>query len=309
MATGMGYNPDTMRLAPVDRLLFGTLAVLALVAGAFHPHPARILLVYAALALFLWATARLAPRADVLHAFAPLVVVVGIFETLGFVVAVTNRARWDGYFAALDARLFGPLVPAWRQLLGRPDWLTDLLSLCYVSYYFVPTVMGAALYAARRRAEFDRLVLGLQAALVASYAGYFLFPTSGPRVPAEEAQRVLGGGAVSEAVRAFLRNAELNALDAFPSGHTAASLVFLAYGWSMFPRWRAALLAVVVGIVVSTVYMSQHYVIDLVAGALVAVAVLASVPGLQRALGCETDAAAPARGPWCDDAGGSGRRP
>jgi membrane-associated phospholipid phosphatase len=247
-----------------------------------------LLAVYGALALFVLAAAALGPRSkvgDALHAFGPLVVITGIFQTVGFVVAVTNPARWDAFFAAVDARLFGTLVPAWRGALGRPAWLTDLLSACYFSYYVVPTAMGVALYVRGRREEFDRLVFGLQAILLASYAGYFLFPTAGPRVPAEEAQVVLGGGAVSEWVRWFLRSAEMNALDAFPSGHTAASLVFLAYGWHMFPRWRAALCMVVAGIVFSTVYLSHHYAIDLVAGALLAAGMLAAMPALRRVFG------------------------
>lgn len=283
----------------VDRLLLLTLAALGAVAGAFHPHPLPLILVFGALALFMWAAARLGPRSragDALHAFAPLVVIIGIFETVGFVVGATNRARWDPFFVALDARLFGSLVPAWRNALGRPAWLSDVLSIFYVSYYFVPTAMAVVLYVNDRRDDFDRFVFGLQVTLILSYVGYFLFPTSGPRVPIEEAQAMLGGGAVSASVRLFLHVSELNALDAFPSGHTAISLVFLAYGWRMLPRWRVALATVVAGIVFSTVYLSHHYVIDLFAGALVAAASLAVMPLVHRAFGFAASSWLPAKG-------------
>lgn len=281
-------------LAPVDRLLLCALTALAAATAAFHAHPARFLLVDGTLALFLWTSARLAPRSrlgDFLHAFAPLVVIIGIFQTIGFVVAAANPARWDRFFAAVDVRLFGALLPAWRHALGRPAWLSDVLSAFYVSYYPVPAAMGLALYLRDRRDDFDRFVFGLQATLIASYVGYFFFPTSGPRVPLEHAQAVLGGGAVSAAVRHFLHASELNQLDAFPSGHTAVSLVFLAYGWRMLPSWRAPLAVVVAGIIFSTVYLSHHYIIDLVAGALLAAAVLAAMPLAHRAFGL-------APGPW-----------
>lgn len=272
--------PTRLRaLRPVDRLLLAALAALGAVAIAFHPRPGPPLLLFAVLALFLSGCAALAASsraAAFLHDFAPLLVVVGIFEAVGELVAATNPRRWDGYFAALDARIFGALLPAWHGALGRPAWLTDLLSLAYVSYYAVPLAMAVALYRRRRRHEFDALVLALQVTLLASYAGYFAFPTSGPRVPPEEAQAVLGGGALSAGVRLFLRTCELNALDAFPSGHTAVSLVFLASGWRAFPAWRAPLALVVSAIVFSTVYLSHHYVVDLVAGALLAAFVVAS---------------------------------
>ncbi len=278
-------------LWPVDRLLLFSLAALAGLAAAFHPHPGPLLLAFGALALFLGASANLGTRSragEALHAFAPLVVIVGIYETVGFVVGATNPVRWDGFFAALDARLFGPLAPAWRNAFGRPWWLSDALSAAYVSYYLVPTAMGLALYSRGRRDDFDRLVFALQVALLASYAGYFLFPTAGPRVTAEQARTALGGGPLSSGVRLFLRACELNEFDAFPSGHTAVSLVFLAYGWRMLPRWRLPLAVTVAAILFSTVYLSHHYVVDLLAGALVAAAVLAVMPSLRRVFGFGT---------------------
>lgn len=290
-----GQGPAGGPLEPVDRLLLWalgalglTVATLAGTISTFQGRAGRFLAVFAALALFLWASARLAPRSkagDALHAFAPLAVVIGIFQTVGFVVAVANSARWDAYFAAMDHRLFGGWVDAWRGALGRPAWFTDLLSVFYVSYYVVPVAMGVALYARGRREEFDRLTFGLQATLLSSYVLYFLFPTAGPRVPIEQAPAVLGGGAVSEGVRWFLHTCEMNAFDAFPSGHTAVSLVFLAYGWRMFPRWRVPLAVTAGGIVFSTVYLSHHYVVDIVAGAALALGLLAAMPWVHRAFG------------------------
>ncbi len=282
----------------VDRLLLAALAVLAVLAGTFHPHPLPYLLVFGALALFLWASAKLGPRSragDALHAFAPLVVIVGIFETVGFVVGVINPTRWDVFLAALDDRLFGSLVEAWRNALGRPAWLSDILSAAYFAYYVVPNLMALALYVENRREDFDKLVFGLQVTLLASYTGYFFFPTSGPRVPIGEARAALGGGTVSEAVRLFIHSCEFNAYDAFPSGHTAASLVFLVYGWRMLPSWRIPLAITVAAIIYSTVYLSHHYIIDLFAGAAVAAVSLAVMPLARRAFGFAASPWVPAK--------------
>ncbi len=285
------------QLLPADRLMLGTLGAMAAVALVSHPEPARFLLLFALLAAFTLAVARLAPHVragEAVHAFAPMVVLIGVYETVGFLVAVANPVRWDGVFAAADATLFGPLVPAWRALLGRPPWLCDLLSLCYVSYYPIPVAIGAALYASGRRRDFDRFVLALLVTFLACYAGYFLFPTSGPRVPPEEAQAVLGGGALSALVRSFISTAELNGLDAFPSGHTAVSLVFLVYGWRLLPRWRAPLALLAGGIVYSTVFLSHHYLVDVVAGGLLAAGVLRAMPRLERRLARGSRASSPA---------------
>jgi membrane-associated phospholipid phosphatase len=272
---------------PVDRLLLGTLAALALVAAAAQPRPAPALLLFGVLALFVVAAARLGPatrQGRVVHAFGPLAVVVGIYESVGFLAGAVNPTRWDATFAALDGRLFGPLVPAWRGVLGRPPWLCDLLSACYFSYYLVPLAMAVALYLDGRHREHRRFVFAVVATLLATYAGYFLCPTSGPRVPAADAQAVLGGGLLASALRVFIARFELNALDAFPSGHTSLSVVFLALGWKLFPRWRAPLALTVGGIVYSTVFLSHHYLVDVVAGALLGLGLLPALPYAERAL-------------------------
>ena len=87
---------------------------------------------------------------------------------------------------------------------------------------------------------------------------------------------------MSAALRAFLRSCERNELDAFPSGHTATSLVFLFEAWPMFRRQRVPLAAAVAAIVFSTVYLSLHYVIDVISGVALALLVLALLPRLRH---------------------------
>jgi membrane-associated phospholipid phosphatase len=53
-------------------------------------------------------------------------------------------------------------------------------------------------------------------------------------------------------------------------------------GWRLFPRWRIPLLLIVAGIVFSTVYLSLHYVVDLVAGAVLGPLALAAAPRVHR---------------------------
>ena len=276
--------------APVDKMMLTFIAFLALVAVYVHPGSLHFLVLLGIMAATFVAAAfwdRHSALGRVTHAFLPLPIVVTIFNVAGPLIGALNPLRFDGTMAALDASWFGPLVPAWRQLLGRPDWLTDGASLAYVSYYFIPFGMCIALWVQGRWKDFDDLGFGLITTLLLSYIGYFLVPTTGPRVPHELELQVLGGGTFSARVRDFLRAAEVNQLDAFPSGHTALSLVYLGYGWRLYPTWkiRIPLAISVVGIIFATVYLSLHYAVDLVAGALLALAVPMAVRGLRRIFG------------------------
>jgi membrane-associated phospholipid phosphatase len=275
---------------PLDRMMLVFIAFLAGVAAIVHPEPTHFLVLLGILALAFVVVAFLGGRSElgrVAHAFLPLPIVVTLFNVAGPLIGVLNPSRFDATMAALDASWFGPFVPGWFHLLGRPSWLTDGASLFYVSYYVIPLAMCIALWVQRRWKDFDDLAFGLITTLLLTYVGYFLVPTTGPRVPHELELQILGGGTFSARVRDFLRAAEVNQLDAFPSGHTALSLVYLGYGWRLYPTWkiRIPLAISVVGIIFATVYLSLHYAVDLLAGALLALSVPLAGRGLRRIFG------------------------
>lgn len=271
-------------MRPSERLTTSFLA--ALLALGLAGSPRDLLALAALLALgaatVLLARARNGPL-GALRDWFPVVVVLGVFLVLEPLIAGVNPRRWDAFFAAWDARWLGPVVPAWRGAFGRLPPVVDAGYLAYVSYYLLPIVV--ALLARRRGPDaFERTVFAILLAFYASYAGYFLFPTAGPRLaPADEA-RLLGGGAISDLVRAFLHVAEKTRLDAFPSGHTTVALVGAAAGARLAPRAAAAFLAWAIAIVFSTVFIHVHYVVDVLAGAALAAAVVAIARLLSRRL-------------------------
>jgi membrane-associated phospholipid phosphatase len=262
---------------PVDRLLLAFLFALGVLTAACVPSPWILLAAIGAMAASILALSRWRGRSPLLrvaHGFVAVPVLAALVNAVGPAIEHLNPRRYDQALAAIDAHWFGPLVAAWTHAGGRPGWLTDLASLAYASYYVLPIVCAVALWRQGRFAEFHRLVFCITVILLASYAAYFIAPAAGPRVPQDQAQAQLGGGAMSAALRVFLHNCERNELDAFPSGHTATSLVFLFVAWPMFRRQRFLLAAAVAAIVFSTVYLSLHYVIDVVAGAALAAVVL-----------------------------------
>jgi len=271
-------------MRPSERLTVGFLAALAALAAAGTPRdpPALALFVALAAATVLLARARSGPLRAV-RDFFPVAVVLGVFLVLEPVIAGVNPRRWDAFFAAWDARWLGTLVPAWRGAFGRAPAVVDAVYLAYLSYYAIP--IAVALIARRRGPEaFERTVFAVLLAFYASYVGYFLYPTSGPRVPSADEARLLGGGAVSDLVRAFLRDAEKTRLDAFPSGHTAVTLVCAAAGARLSPRAAVALVAWALAIVFSTVYIHVHYAVDVLAGAVLAAVVASTAGAVARAL-------------------------
>jgi membrane-associated phospholipid phosphatase len=270
-------------LAPTDRIALAYAIALAAIAS-LSGVPFAVVLAIAAVAAGIAAMPRLATRSRagrVAHDFAAVGYVLLLYGLSGPVIAAANPMRWDAQLAALDRAWFGGLPAMWIGLGGRPGWLVEAASISYAAYYPIPLAIAIALYRGGRRAEFEAFVFAVVATFLASYVGYFLAPAIGPRLP-ETHEAALNGYALSPWLRHFMKAVEWNRLDAFPSGHTALSLVYLVLGWRLLPRWRLALAALSAGIVFSTVYLSLHYIVDLVAGAAVAAAMLAVTPALYR---------------------------
>ena len=209
-------------------------------------------------------------RGALFRDFAPIGIVLGIYLLLQPLVAAANGYRGDLLLAAWDSRLFGAFMHHWRTAFGRPDLLTDAMYGAYASFYLLPVGVAAMVRSRRGAAGFERVVFALLLGFYLSFLGYFLCPAEGPRVPRALESAQLGGSAFSEAIRGFLHASERTTLDAFPSGHTALSLLPAMLATRLFPRWAVLLWAWALAIVFATVYLSLHYGVDVVAGILLA---------------------------------------
>jgi membrane-associated phospholipid phosphatase len=262
-----------------ERLTTAFLLALSATAAVARPPGHRWLpLAFGALAGATALLARVGPRAGrwrLARDLFPAVVILATFSLLQPAIVALVPWRLDAALAGFDDRWLGPLVASWRGLLGRPAPLTDAAYLLYLSFYFLP--LAAALAARLRQGEegYERALLAVLGTFYASWIGYFLFPAAGPRLPEALEGAVIGGGAISEASRAFLRAAEATTLDAFPSGHTAVSLVAAAVAPATSRCSRALWWGWAAGVVFATVYVHVHYASDVIAGGLLAAGALA----------------------------------
>jgi len=265
---------------PSERLTFSAAFVLAIITLWVRPEGGLMrLVIFVAIAA---ATLLLAqePRdgGNFLRDWLPVGGVLAVFLLLQPIIEAAVPWRLDSMLVAFDARYLSWLVTAWRGAFGRPAAFTDAIYLAYVSYYLLPIAVAAVAW--RRDAEtFERTVFALLLGFYLTFLGYLLLPASGPRLPAADEAGRLGGGAISDAVRAFLHTAESTTLDAFPSGHTAIAVISGVFGSRLRGRGAAtAFWAWGAAIVFATVYISVHYAVDVVAGLALAALVLAICP-------------------------------
>ncbi len=195
--------------------------------------------------------------------------VLAIFQAMGLIIPpVRGGVRMDGALADLDVRLFGSDPTRWLEpFLNR--WTTLVLEICYSSYFFLPVILTTLVLARRRYAEFLSYAATIVGCFFTTYVGYYLVPALGPRAHVVYEEPV-PFGAVARAIYDTIDRLDLIKLNAFPSGHTAVSLVCLAILWREEPRVGRLCAPLVLGLIVATVALRYHYLIDVVAGVLVA---------------------------------------
>lgn len=284
---GRDHALTVMALRPSERLTATVLLLLLGVAVLLRPGGwFREALALAGLLGVLGLLPRTRRRSSaLLRDFAPIGMVLGIFLLLQPLVAGANPHRWDVGLAGLDARALGPLAARWRGAFGRPPAFTDLMYAAYASFYVLPLAVAALSRARLGPDGFERVTFTLLLGFYLSFLGYFLCPAEGPRVASALEARVLGGGPLSGAVRTFLRLSERTTLDAFPSGHTALSVLAAWLGTRSFPRRAPLFWLWGLAIVFATVYLSLHYVVDVAAGILLAPLTLVLAGPLARVFG------------------------
>jgi membrane-associated phospholipid phosphatase len=274
-------SPGRPRVRPVELLNFGALLLVTAVAFAARgrlAEPSEIFLRYGEMAAALAVIAFFAARADRLPGWArflldfyPAAFIPILYETLGPVIAAARGGPRDEILIAADRALFGRDVTVWLERLVKPA-LTNFFYLSYTSYYFVALALGIVLYLRSRR-DLARFIFTLTVCYYVSYAGYFVVPALGPRFALAASHTVpLETTALSASIARTLNELEHTKFDVFPSGHTmiAVTVLLVAFRRARDVFW--ALLPIATCLILSTVYCRYHYVVDVIAGTILAVA-------------------------------------
>ena len=224
--------------------------------------------------------------------------VISMFKELYLMVHPINPVDNDALLIAADRWLFGVNPTQWAARFAHPA-LTEILQVSYFSYYLLFILLGVELYRRFPIEEFDHGAFLIVYGFYLSYLGYFILPAIGPRFTLHDfyaINRELPGVWVTEWMRSFINAGESisfalpNAAqtvqrDVFPSGHTQMTLIvtYLAFRYRIPARRVIAVLAVL--LILGTVYLRYHYVVDLFGGAAFFVLTIWSGKVIQKKMG------------------------
>lgn len=192
-----------------------------------------------------------------------------LFEEVGGMIHLIQPMFFDPWVLGLETMLFGGYPTVWLQGLANP-WLTEIMSLFYMSYYLLIPVLGLTLYFQQKWGWLNDFILTTSATFFFCFLHYLFMPVAGPifftgALPFELAP--LHGGPFTVFEQWLFFKGAIQG-GAFPSSHVAVAVVVLCSALR-YGKYPSILSVTVTGLAISTVYNGYHYGVDVIYGMVV----------------------------------------
>jgi len=265
--------------------------LLARGAGHSNPSPAGVLIIIPAMTLLLAKElvhyfmagkqelsassadpqAFVRPYWEIVRDWFPFLVILLMYYSLwGDATHLLVEHDRDQELIVLDQRLFGFQASVAMQRFITPA-RTAWMEFSYFFHILNIPIVACFIYLRRPRSRFREMMSGLMVVSFFGLLGYLLVPAIGPMYT----QRNLYTVALSQPI--FIFNHQLEFMDfarihrdVFPSMHVAISFLVWLYAWRNSRLLFWVLSPLVLSLWVSTVYLRYHYLIDVLAGLLLA---------------------------------------
>lgn len=212
-----------------------------------------------------WLIAMYKPEWRLLRDGLPFGYCIAIYTNLHDTVHFVNPHDMHDVFIKADAFLFGVQPCVWAERFINPT-LTTIFSFCYAMFFLFAPIVALTLYLQKRYKEFRYTLVSVIFCFYLGYFGYILFPAAPPRYTLfNQFTHSLHGSLLDTSIQ-FINIFPSTSRCAFPSLHCAVTILSLLFAWK-YVRWLFwILLPFGTGLILATIYLRHHYVVDLLAG-------------------------------------------
>jgi membrane-associated phospholipid phosphatase len=211
------------------------------------------------------------PFGGIVRDWFPFLIILLMYYSLwgDATLLLVTRDR-DPVLIALDQRLFGFQASLVLQRIISPGMTAWMASAYFFHIINIPLV-ACFLYIRRDRARFREMMSGLMVVSFLGLMGYLLVPAIGPMYTLRDQYTV----PLRQSMWVFDRQVDFMDFarirrDVFPSLHVAISFVVWLYAYRNSKKLFWILSPMILSLWVSTLYLRYHYLIDVVAGLVLA---------------------------------------
>ncbi|MFB3923124.1 MAG: phosphatase PAP2 family protein [Terriglobia bacterium] len=245
--------------------------------------PAVILLLAKELVHYFWGAGKtpatqsgglgefLRPYWEIVRDWFPFLVILLMYYSLwGDATHLLVPKDRDAELIALDQKLFGfQASVAMQRFISVP--LTAWMDFAYTFHVLNIPIVACFVYLRRPRQRYREMMCGVLVVTFIGLIGYLLVPAVGPVYTLRDQYTVplRAAGEIFNRQIEFMDYARIQR-DVFPSLHVGISLVVWLYAYRNSRRLFWILSPLILSLFVSTIYLRYHYLIDVVAGLILA---------------------------------------
>ena len=213
--------------------------------------------------------------------WGPFLILFFAYEAMRGFAAKTGFAPHD--LSGMERAVFAGTLPSLtlQHAFYRPDVVSpqDVVAMFFYFMHFPLPILVGFVFWVRSRTHFRRFVAALLLMALLAFVTYLFWPSAPPWWQFQEG-KVPQGVAVhkilNETVDKFwgthymisplYTHLNPNQFAAFPSLHAAFPALAAVYAWSRYRLLAVGLIVWTIGVLLSIVYLGEHYVVDALAG-------------------------------------------
>lgn len=232
---------------------------------------------------------------DVLICLGPFGLILLVYSAFRGIVPILYRHVHYMIMPRSDTIMFGqlPTVTLQKWLWhGYVAWYDYIFYIVYNLHYVLPLFLAILIFKLRRE-EYLRFASTYLLASFSCFAVFVLYPTAPPWLAAQNGyiapvprifSSIYSSLGISD-FSALYNHYAPNPIAAFPSMHTTYGILFSLFIFRLFgKKWGMISLIYPVLLIFGVVYMGEHYVLDVLGGAMVAFGSYMVVPTFLRYL-------------------------
>lgn len=213
------------------------------------------------------AVALLSHSRGLLKYWTPLLMILLSYEALAGTVGAFAASEGVTSLYAIDRLLWGFNLTGWIQTAFNSSSLTALATALYTLHMPLVAFTAGMVWFARREI-FGRYVTTMALTSYAALATFIFLPTAPPWYAGTAANLLQGAGSsfLSNPFSSLTAMIESDQFAAFPSLHGAYVIIFCFFMLKLDRKLAVPAVALTLGVLFSTLYLGQHYAIDLLGG-------------------------------------------
>lgn len=176
---------------------------------------------------------------------------------------------YDWLLASWDDTIFGSQLSIGFSNYFSNLFFSELMYFSYFSFYLLIIGFTVFMYL-KRKNEFEKTNFHLIISLYIFYLIFCMFPSAGPQFYFDPPQNILPNAFVFDKIMHFIQETAEQPTGAFPSSHVGISVIILLITRTKAPNFFKYTWPLVFLIIMSTVYIKAHYVVDVIGGVIIA---------------------------------------